>query len=230
MSALDDRVLAALNEVRDPELDQSITSLGFVAKAQVMDGHATVSLRLPTYFCAPNFAYMMVADAHDALCAVDGITSVRIELLDHFASEQINAGVAAANGFTGAFDGEAGGELSELRRQFLAKAHLAGVHALAKTLLRQDRTPGQIAEVTLGQLPDSPALDHLRRRRRSLGLPTGPSASLLIDDTGRPIEQSSAQQYMWRARSVAVSIEGNTAVCRGLLETRYPAAGSESTI
>ena len=61
------RVLAALETVRDPELDEPITSLGFVTSCTVSaDGDAQVRLRLPTYFCAPNFAFLMVADAYDA--------------------------------------------------------------------------------------------------------------------------------------------------------------------
>ena len=36
-------------------------------------GAAEVHLRLPTYFCAPNFAFLMVADAHDAVAAVPGV-------------------------------------------------------------------------------------------------------------------------------------------------------------
>ncbi|MGZ4552967.1 MAG: iron-sulfur cluster assembly protein, partial [Mycobacteriaceae bacterium] len=51
------RVLAVLETVRDPELDEPITSLGFVTSCTISaDGDAQVRLRLPTYFCAPNFA------------------------------------------------------------------------------------------------------------------------------------------------------------------------------
>ena len=49
------QVMAALDTVRDPELDEPVTSLGFVASCEVSDdGVAEVHLRLPTYFCAPN--------------------------------------------------------------------------------------------------------------------------------------------------------------------------------
>ena len=61
-------MLAALATVRDPELDEPITTLGFVASCTVSpEGQAQVRLRLPTYFCAPNFAFLMVADAYDAV-------------------------------------------------------------------------------------------------------------------------------------------------------------------
>ena len=66
-------VYAALGTVRDPELDEPITTLGFVASCTVSaEGQAQVRLRLPTYFCAPNFAFLMVADAYDAVTARAG--------------------------------------------------------------------------------------------------------------------------------------------------------------
>ncbi len=91
--------LAALATVRDPELDEPITTLGFVASCVVScEGQAVVRLRLPTYFCAPNFAFLMVADAYDAVTAVPGVTSAEVILEDHFASDVINAGSGRAGG------------------------------------------------------------------------------------------------------------------------------------
>src|SRR5258708_25999940 len=101
-------LLAALATVRDPELDEPITSLGFVAACTLSPhGEAEVRLRLPTYFCAPNFAYLMVADTYDAVTAVPGVRTVRVLLEDHFAAEAINGGVAAQAGVAQSFDGEA---------------------------------------------------------------------------------------------------------------------------
>ena len=64
---LERRVWEALSQVMDPELDEPVTTLGFVREWGVDDGAARVRLRLPTYFCAPNFVWMMVADTRDAL-------------------------------------------------------------------------------------------------------------------------------------------------------------------
>ena len=73
-AARTEAALRALETVRDPELDEPITSLGFVASCAVSAaGDAQVRLRLPTYFCAPNFAYLMVADAYDAVSALPGV-------------------------------------------------------------------------------------------------------------------------------------------------------------
>ena len=96
------RLLEALETVRDPELDEPVTDLGFVASVSVDGGVAEVHLRLPTYFCAPNFAFLMVADAYDAVGAVPGVERVVVELDYHFASAEINGGVAARAGFVSA--------------------------------------------------------------------------------------------------------------------------------
>src|SRR5882724_7928089 len=137
-----ERVYAALDTVRDPELDESVVALDFVASCAVSDsGAVEVHLRLPTYFCAPNFAFLMVADAYDAVMAVNGVTRASILLDDHFASHTINEGVAARAGFVASFQGEAQDELAELRANFLHKAVLAGQDRVARPLLAEGWTP-----------------------------------------------------------------------------------------
>ena len=182
-------VLTALSAVRDPELDEPITTLGFVASCTVSaDGQARVRLRLPTYFCAPNFAFLMVADAYDALVAIPGVRTAEVVLEDHFASDAINAGVAAQAGFVASFDGEAVAELGDLRAQFLRKAVLAGTDLVCRPLIAAGVTPAELVALTLGAAPQSAELDRLRQRRADLGLPADDSAPLLIDpETGAPV-------------------------------------------
>lgn len=219
----------ALGTVRDPELDRPITELGFVRELHVADeGSVRVRLRLPTYFCAPNFAYLMVADAHDALTGVAGVTAVDVRLEDHFAAEEINAGVARASGFTGAFPEQAAGELDELRRTFQRKAHAACLERACARLLAQGWQLDALTHLRIEDLPASPERDSLLRRRGALGLPVGPRAPLLLDDDGTPIPAEDAPARLRFARTVRVSIEGNAAFCRGLLHTRYPESESES--
>jgi metal-sulfur cluster biosynthetic enzyme len=145
-TALDgSRILSALGRVRDPELDEPITSLGFVSSCTVSgDGDAQVRLRLPTYFCAPNFAFLMVADAYDAVSAMPGVRTTEVVLEDHFASDAINGGVAARAGFARSFDGEAVGELHELRADFLRKAVLAGTDLVCRPLAEADTGPSRV--------------------------------------------------------------------------------------
>ncbi len=207
----------ALGTVVDPELDQPITDLGFVSEAVIADGHAHVRLRLPTYFCAPNFAYLMVADAYEAVRALPSVTTVDVTLEDHFAAEEINAGVAASAGFTGAFPGEAVGELDELRLVFQRKAYLASLDRLCMRLAEPQA-------MTLGEVPSSPALRSFLRRRAALGLDCSSESPLLLDEHGKVIPAAEAPLRLRYARSVRVSIEGNAGFCRGLLQTRYPEA------
>ena len=245
--------LAALAAVRDPELDEPITSLGFVASCVVScEGQAVVRLRLPTYFCAPNFAFLMVADAYDAVTAVPGVRSVEVILEDHFASDVINAGVAAQAGFVKSFDGEAVAELGDLRAQFLRKAVMAGTDLVCRPLVGAGVTPAELARMTLGRaqaalgaLPNrakcaddalaergapaqgetSPllALARLRQRRADLGLPAGDDAPLLIEPaTGARVDAAAIPLHLRKARVTRAGIEANTSICSGMFRVRYP--------
>ncbi|WP_290057325.1 metal-sulfur cluster assembly factor [Amycolatopsis solani] len=208
-------VWAALGTVRDPELDEPLTDLGFVARCEVDDdGHAVIRLRLPTYFCAPNFAFLMVADAYDAVAGVPGLTGLDIRLDDHFASDVINRGVAARQGFVASFEGEAVDELDTLRYDFVRKAVLAGTDRVCRSLGRDPRS------LTLGDVPPSPDLDRLRARRRELGLPAEDGDPLLLDPaTGTT--PADAKRYLAFARLTRTSMEANSGVCRGMLRARY---------
>jgi metal-sulfur cluster biosynthetic enzyme len=220
-------VVAALSTVRDPELDESIVDLGFVTATTVVDGRADVRLRLPTYFCAPNFAYLMVADAYDAAMAVDGVDHVSVVLEEHFASVEINAGVASGSGFVGSFPGEAQAELHDLRRSFQRKAHTACLERASRRLIRDGWTIEGLSQARLGDVPDSPERASLLRRRADIGLPVGADAPMFVDDGGEPVPAEQVSLRLRFARTVRVSIEGNAHFCRGLLTTRYPHAAAD---
>jgi metal-sulfur cluster biosynthetic enzyme len=235
--ALARAVWAALETVRDPELDEPVTTLGFVASCTVSEsggdtpGHgdspdrtvATVRLRLPTYFCAPNFAFLMVADAYEAVAAVPGVGRADVVLDDHFASDAINAGVAARAGFASSFEGLAAGELDELRADFVRKAVMAGTDRVCRPLLAAGRTADELATFTLGDVPASPEREHLRARRAELGLPAEDDAPLLIDPvSGEPVGLAALPLHLRKARLTGVNQEANSGVCRGMLAARYP--------
>jgi metal-sulfur cluster biosynthetic enzyme len=215
--------LAALAAVRDPELDTPITDLGFVASCTVArDGRAEVRLRLPTFFCAPNFSYLMAADAYDAIMSVPGISTAEVILEDHFAADEINAGVAAQHGFVASFTGEAMAELGELRAQFLRKAVMAGTDQVCRPLVDAGAKPEELVALTLGAVPASPELSRLRRRRAELGLPAGNDAPLLLDPaTGERIPEAGVPLHLRKARVTQASIEANTSICSGMFQARY---------
>jgi metal-sulfur cluster biosynthetic enzyme len=220
---LTSKVMAALAGVRDPELDESVTDLGFVADVTTGGGRVKVALRLPTYFCAPNFAWLMVNDAHAAVGMVPGVREVEVRLVDHFAADEINAGVGAGRGFDASFAGLADGELDDLRLIFRRKALAARQDRLCRTLLADGATPGELARLRLGDLPPGADTDTYLQRRAELGLAVTPEAPFLVDKTGVPVSPDGATAYLRRLRTIAVSIEGNAGTCRALLATRYHA-------
>ena len=119
-------VLAALGTVYDPELDEPITGLGFVGSLTVSgSGEVDVRLRLPTPQCAPNFAYLMAADAQAAVLRVPEVTRVNVVLEDHYTGAEINAALARGGDFADAFPGETTGSLDALRELFRRKALVA---------------------------------------------------------------------------------------------------------
>jgi metal-sulfur cluster biosynthetic enzyme len=215
-------IVAALDTVTDPELDQPITDLGFVRTVVVDDEGVTVHLRLPTAFCSPNFAYLMASDAQDALLAVDGIGEVRVLLDDHHDSDKINAGLAACAGYVGTFGSEAEESLDELRRVFLRKAHTAAMERCVSALMkRNELSPNQIHLLTLRDLPEGREKSALLRRRFAIGLNMCPNGKVVVDDDGHPLSAEAIPLRLRFARSVRISMEGNAHFCRGLLATRY---------
>jgi metal-sulfur cluster biosynthetic enzyme len=224
-----DAVRQALGTVVDPELDEPITDLGFVRSVAVGAGVVEVHLRLPTSFCAPNFAWLMVSDARDAVTALPGAGQVVVELDDHHDSDLINAGLAADAGYRGTFGHEAEESLDELRATFQRKAHTAAMERALTGWLRADPTRSEtdVGEVRLGNLPADPTTEALRSRRATLGLPVDDDAPVLVDADGRRPEPAAVAMQLRRARSVRISVDGNAHFCRGLLTTRYPGAEAD---
>jgi len=226
----DEAVRTALATVADPELDEPITDLGFVRSVDFPDAQTVrVHLRLPTSFCSPNFAYLMASDAKDALTGLDRFEWVIVELDDHHDSELINRGLAADAGYLGTFGVEAEQSLDQLRLTFQRKAHNAAMErALTELLRREPDVPeAALGQVRLGELPDTPAVSALRRRRAAIGLPDTPDALVLVDETGRGYPPEQVPLRLRLARSVRVSIDGNAHFCRGLLRTRYPDSAAD---
>ena len=221
-------VWAALSEVRDPELDRPITDLGFVAAVTIGD-RIRVELRLPTYFCAPNFAWLMVADARDAVAALPGAGRPDVVLLEHFVSAEINEGVAAVSDFGASFDADGfDPDLASLRAVFERKAHLAAQERLARAL-RAAGVPADLLPTV--RLSEAAALareaaEAVARRRERAGIR---SELAFCDDEGRTLTAATMPGWLRFAQTVRVSIDGNAGFCRGLLETRYGLARAAPT-
>jgi metal-sulfur cluster biosynthetic enzyme len=206
------RVLEALGTVYDPELDEPVTTLGFVGSVVVVGGAVAVRLRLPTPQCAPNFAFLMAADASRAIWRVAGVESVDVTLEDHYTGDEINATVNAGRSFADAFPGETRGELDALRALFQRKALLA----------RQSR----LLEVPAARLGDlhGPDADRVRELRRALGIDASDDAAPYVTGDGVPVSADD-QRFRRMASLTALSLETNGGMCRDLLRVRYREEG-----
>jgi metal-sulfur cluster biosynthetic enzyme len=202
-------VFEALGSVYDPELDEPITTLGFVGSCVVSErGDVDVRLRLPTPQCAPNFAFLMAADARAAVRRLPRAREVNVVLEDHYTGDEINAAVSRGGGFDEAFPGETAGELDSLRALFRRKALLA----------RQARLLDSAAR-TLGELK-GPDADRVRALRRALGIDASDDAPAFVTGDGTPVEASDLR-FRRMASLTALSLEANGAMCRDLLKVRY---------
>jgi metal-sulfur cluster biosynthetic enzyme len=215
----------AMDGVIDPELDRSLVELEFVRSVEVGEGDVHVALRLPTYWCSPNFAYLMVGDAHEAVRRVPGAERVRVDLVDHYAGEQISTAIQAGLSFQEAFPDQAEGELHELRRKFRLKAFVVRQEPVLRAVRRAAGDDGAVAlRLGDGAPPVGVDADEWReylRRRRDLGMGEGASELVFTDAQGAPLAAGGLDTYLRLARSVRISLQSNTEFCTGLLAARY---------
>ena len=150
------QVIDALGAVYDPELDEPITSLRFVTSCEVSaDGDVDVRLRLPTPQCAPNFAYLMAADARDAMRRLaGGRPASTVVLEDHYTGEEINA--ADRGGAKGSLRPSPARPRASCPRcasLFLRKALVARQSRLCESMLDAGATAEQVTARRLAELP-----------------------------------------------------------------------------
>jgi len=215
-------VLDALSGVRDPELDEPITDLKFISDLRVGGDSVDVRLRLPTPFCAPNFAYLMAYDAREALLSVPGVREARVVLDDHHTADEINAGMAGGLGFEGTFSSfeETGEDLDGLRAIFRRKAFISRQERLCRALLADGYSPAELAGMRLEDVPSSEAKEKYLSRREELGLDVSEDAPFVMDPDGRRIPEDVVVQHLRFARVTRLSIEANAGFCRGVLAAR----------
>ncbi len=216
------RVLEALSSVIDPELDEPITTLRFVSHVEVSsDGDARVRLRLPTPQCAPNFAFLMAADAKRAVRGVPGVRCVSVELEDHYTGQEINAALERGEGFTGAFPGETeDDELGALRAVFSRKALIARQSRACERLLTAGASAEDVVAMRLVDLPDDPHTRRCIQLREQLGITTRPDSPAFVTPAGEPLDAGGLERWLRGARLIRTSLEANGEICRGLLASR----------
>ena len=234
---LRDRIMAALDTVMDPELDESVAEMGFVESLAAEDGRIEVVFRLPTYWCSANFAFLMATDMRCALERLPEVQSARIRLVDHFASRRINRGVAEGQGFAAVFAGEATTDLAEIRRAFRERAFLGRQERLLRALAAARGVEAALA-ATVGDLPgladaDDPevataALRYAALRRHEPG-GEDPVAPAFITAAGLPVRPEEYVTHLRALKRVRGAAEANAEMCRLYLGARvsHPAPGCE---
>lgn len=221
-------VWTSLQSVMDPELDESVVDLNFVTRAEVdASNYVHIEFRLPTYWCAANFSFLMADDMRRAVAALDWVTGASVVLGEHMYADQINAGLARGLSFQETFGVEADGDLEELRRTFLVKAFQRRQVALLNHLTGLGHSPQTLTALTLVELRDLPVDDEgdrLRRRyleRRGVVAATGDEMPAFVDAAGLPLSAERFAAYVAGLRRVGVNAEFNSALCRGLLSVRF---------
>ena len=242
-------IMTAIADVLDPELDEPLVKLGFIDRVQVEGSDVTVVFKLPTYWCSPNFAYLMASDLREKARAVPGVRAVCIKLLDHCVEDEVTNGINGGLSFSEAFPEESleDEHLEALRRTFLRKGFLMRQDALIRQMLKMGLDEAmivtlQVADMTIDESGNvvfitaqgrTLRLEGMGRhaagylnRRASLGLPLAPRDPLMINDEGLPVEPTGLREFLRRSRSIRMSIMFNTSMCKGLFRTRYENAGA----
>lgn len=234
-------VLARLDHVTDPELDEPVTELGFVTAVAIgPDGVVSVEFRLPTYWCAANFAFMMADDMRREVEVLPWVTRVEPRLGEHMYAEKINDGVGRGLSFQAAFGEAAEGDLQKLRQTFLVKAFQRRQEALLLHLRTAGHMPEALVGLTLGGLiglPLDSAGDRLRARyieRRSVAGPAPAEGLAFVDADGHALAAFGLPDYLRSLRRIGTNAEFNGALCSGLLAARFgedrPAPDGEPTL
>lgn len=230
---------AQLAQVTDPELDQSVTELDFIDQLDIDEhGDVCVRFRLPTYWCAANFAFMMGSDMREKLGELPWVRQLRVELLDHFYADSINQGLATGASFEQTCGGEASGGLALLRATFRRKAFYSRQERLIEHLRVRCGTPKE-ALVTM-RVADLAAIDmaedeegrHLRERylaMRRQGAPDEEDNTLYSGDAekaafvsaaGEELEIGNLSAYLRHLRTIRLNSEFNATLCRSVLDAR----------
>jgi metal-sulfur cluster biosynthetic enzyme len=218
------QVWARLASVVDPELDESVTELGFVTTVEVdAEGGVDIAYRLPTYWCAANFAYLMASDMRAAVAGLPWVTRIGLTLDEHMYADEINRGMAQNLSFQRAFGDAASDDLDEVRRTFLVKAFQRRQEALLSHLLAKGHEGAKLLALAtdeLAALGDDPETGRLIRRyleRRHVCT----HELAFVDTNSAPIDPATLGAYLRALRRVGVNAEFNSALCRGLLAARY---------
>jgi metal-sulfur cluster biosynthetic enzyme len=228
------RVLAELEHVYDPEVDEPVTDMGFIREVEIVgtedaqdEGvpHAVVHMQLPQYFCAPNFTYLMVDDVRRAAEKVVGVGNVQVSLVGHFEADKINGAMTESSSFADIF-ADAIDDLDTLRDRFSRKTFLIRQERVCKVLDKAGIDGERVLDLSLADVAKFGFEDDLYVKylstREELGIDSSMEAPFLVAADGRPVEPDKLRLHRRSAGVMAVSFEGNGMMCKTLIHERYP--------
>ncbi|MEO8715587.1 MAG: iron-sulfur cluster assembly protein [Acetobacteraceae bacterium] len=220
------QVMARLDRVTDPELDEPVTELGFITGVDVDDGLVGIRFRLPTYWCSANFAFLMADDMRREVGRLDWVRDVRVQLGEHMEAERINAGMRDGLTFRESFAEAADAELDVIRATFARKSFQHRQHQLLQRLRGDGHAPEAIVAMTVGRLRGltGEAVARLVERyleRRGVPGAFDDASAAFVDTEGVALAAGSLGAYLRTLRNVTVNMEFNGALCRGLLAARF---------
>ncbi|WP_254537815.1 iron-sulfur cluster assembly protein [Halomarina litorea] len=231
-------VLAALDGVTDPELDESVVELEYVQSVEVALPRIRVAFRLPTAWCSPAFAWMMASDMRAACESLDGCERARVRLTDHLHGEEITEGVNAGRAFEDVFEDATEG-VEAVREVLDGKARLKRQYDAAEALLDSGCDPEQLATLRRGDVTptgdgrvavcldglavfaDGEPVEHYIEKAVEVGVATDPDHRLFATPEGTDIDPDAFELVHRRARLAKTNMSGQGAVCDGLRRSRY---------
>ncbi len=228
---LEIEVWDCLEAVTDPELDEPITEMGFVERIEVTNAkQVKVEFRLPTYWCSPNFAFLMAFGIRKEVSSLTWVAETEVQLNDHCFGEKVNEGVNSGRPYHEIFAEYCdGSNLEDVVEKFLAKAFDRRQETVLLGLQKLGRSSDEIVSMTLGELRRIAlsSEEELRQKPRYLdlletqGLASEPGDLAFPTWESLEIEAGALSRHLARLRSTRINMEFNGALCRGLAKTRY---------
>ena len=205
--------------------------MGFVERIEIVGRDAVeVEFRLPTYWCSPNFAFLMADGIRREVSALPWAARVRVRLMDHCYGDRVNRAVNDGSGFDAAFaefsDGE---DLEALRTKFRKKAFQRRQECLLLALAQRGLSHAAIAAMTLADYDrlhfasgeEAAQAPRYRAILAESGLALAPEDLAFRTWDGAALDPDRIAGYLQALRSVRINMDFNGALCRGLQQTRY---------
>ncbi len=84
------KIFDELSKIVDPEINTTITELELIDEVDINGSDVKIDLHLTSPFCPAVFGFKICQDVHDNLLNIDGVDDVKVNVSNHFMSEQIN--------------------------------------------------------------------------------------------------------------------------------------------